>query len=138
VVIVDDSIVRGTTSARLVTLVREAGAAEVHMRISSPPVTHPCFYGIDTSDRTKLIAAQQSTEEIRRMIGADSLEYLTEEQLLSAFGVSDVTRHQFCNACFTGRYPTRLYANMEKGILEKTRTPAVAGKPLPMRKRVAG
>jgi amidophosphoribosyltransferase len=121
VVIVDDSLVRGTTSARLVGLVRAAGASEVHMRISSPPVTHPCFYGIDTSDRTKLIAAQQSIPEIQRSIGADSLAYLTEEEMLSAFGIRDTRSHPFCNACFTGRYPTRLYDSMQKDILEKTR-----------------
>jgi amidophosphoribosyltransferase len=122
VVVVDDSIVRGTTSAHLVSLVRGAGASAVHMRISSPPVTHPCFYGIDTSDRTKLIASHLSLPEIQRLIGADSLGYLTEEQLLSAFGVTDMRQHSFCNACFTGRYPTQLYASMEKDILEKTRT----------------
>ncbi|HEX3272733.1 MAG TPA: amidophosphoribosyltransferase [Ktedonobacterales bacterium] len=110
VVIVDDSIVRGTTSARLINLVRAAGATEAHMRISSPPVTHPCYYGIDTSDRTKLIAANQSIAEIQEQIGADSLAYLTEEQMLAAFGVGDVKSHPFCNACFTGRYPTRLPA----------------------------
>jgi amidophosphoribosyltransferase len=110
VVIVDDSIVRGTTSARLIDLVRGAGATEAHMRISSPPVTHPCYYGIDTSDRTKLIAANQSVAEIQKRIGADSLAYLTEEQMLAAFDVTDVNAHPFCNACFTGRYPTRLPA----------------------------
>ncbi len=121
VVLVDDSIVRGTTSARLVSLVRSAGATAVHMRISSPPVTHPCFYGIDTSDRTKLIAAQLSVPGIQQLIGADTLGYLTEEQLLSAFGVTDMQHHSFCNACFTGRYPTALYQSMEKDMLEKTR-----------------
>jgi amidophosphoribosyltransferase len=110
VVIVDDSIVRGTTSARLIDLVRAAGATEAHMRISSPPVTHPCYYGIDTSDRTKLIAANQSIAEIQEQIGADSLAYLTEEQMLAAFGVGDAKSHPFCNACFTGRYPTSLPA----------------------------
>src|SRR5260221_636000 len=121
VVLVDDSIVRGTTSARLVSLVRSAGATAVHMRISSPPVTHPCFYGIDTSDRTKLIAAQLSVPGIQQLIGADTLGYLTEEQLLSAFGVTDMQHHSFCNACFTGRYPTALYQSMEKDMLAKTR-----------------
>ncbi|HEY7350379.1 MAG TPA: amidophosphoribosyltransferase [Ktedonobacterales bacterium] len=120
VVIVDDSLVRGTTSARLVSLVRAAGATEVHMRISSPPVRHPCFYGIDTSDRTKLIAAQQSIPEIQQFIGADSLAYLTEEQMLGAFGITDTNTHPFCNACFTGNYPTRLYNNMQKHMLEKS------------------
>jgi amidophosphoribosyltransferase len=121
VVLVDDSLVRGVTSARLVDLVRGAGAREVHLRISSPPVTHPCFYGIDTSDRTKLVAAQRSVEEIRALIGADSLSYLSEEEMLRALGATDTRQHRFCNACFTGRYPTALYAEMRKDILEKTR-----------------
>jgi amidophosphoribosyltransferase len=121
VVLVDDSLVRGVTSARLIELVRGAGAAEVHLRISSPPVTHPCFYGIDTSDRTKLVAAQRSVEEIRQMIGADSLEYLTENQMLRALGATNTRKHRFCNACFTGRYPTRLYADMRKDIFQKPR-----------------
>ena len=139
VVLVDDSIVRGTTSQRLIGLVREAGAPEVHLRISSPPVTHPCFYGIDTSDRTKLIAAQQSVAEIQRSIGADSLAFLTEEQMLSAFDVTDMAHHPFCNACFTGRYPTRLYEDMQKDLLERARTPQPP-KPLTLtraRKRAA-
>jgi amidophosphoribosyltransferase len=121
VVLVDDSLVRGVTSARLVELVRGAGAREVHLRISSPPVTHPCFYGIDTSDRTKLVAAQRSVEEIRDLIGADSLAYLTEEDMLRALGATDTRHHRFCNACFSGQYPTPLYAEMRKDILEKTR-----------------
>ncbi len=119
VVIVDDSLVRGTTSARLVSLVREAGAREVHMRISSPPVTHPCYYGIDTSDRTMLIAANQSIAEIQKRIGADSLVYLTEEQMLRALGSEDVGSHPFCNACFTGRYPTKLYDLTQKHAFER-------------------
>jgi amidophosphoribosyltransferase len=125
VVIVDDSLVRGTTSAHLVRLVRTAGATEVHLRIGSPPITHPCFYGIDTSDRTKLIAAQQSVANIERFIGADSLAYLSEEEMLRAFGVTDRQHHPFCNACFTGKYPTRLYEDMRKDILEKTRSPVL-------------
>jgi amidophosphoribosyltransferase len=127
VVVVDDSLVRGTTSARLVNLVREAGASEVHMRISSPPVTHPCFYGIDTSDRTKLIAAKQSITQIQRHIGADSLAFLTEEQMLSAFD-ADPQAHQFCNACFTGRYPTRLYEDVRKHTFEGGQAPVVLGR----------
>ncbi|HEY7878840.1 MAG TPA: amidophosphoribosyltransferase, partial [Gemmatimonadaceae bacterium] len=119
VVIVDDSLVRGTTSARMVSLVREAGAREVHMRISSPPVTHPCFYGIDTSDRTMLIAANQSVAEIQKRIGADSLVYLTEEQMLHALGSDDADNHPFCNACFTGKYPTRLYDLTQKHAFER-------------------
>ncbi|HEY7781982.1 MAG TPA: amidophosphoribosyltransferase [Ktedonobacterales bacterium] len=121
VVLVDDSIVRGITSARLVELVRAAGAAEVHLRISSPPVAHPCFYGIDTSDRTKLVAAMRSVPQIQTLIGADSLAYLTEAELLSAFGETDLEHHPFCNACFTGCYPTRLYTTPSKDVLEPPR-----------------
>ena len=105
VVMVDDSIVRGTTSARLVGLLRGAGARAVHVRISSPPVAHSCFYGIDTSQREELIAAARTVEEIREFIGADSLSFLDEASMLSAFGGSPGDGHGFCNACFTGRYP---------------------------------
>jgi len=102
VVVVDDSIVRGTTSRKLVQMIRQAGAREVHMRISSPPTTHPCFYGIDTPTRGELIASAHSVEEIREYLGADSLAYLSER------GMYAFTRNGgegFCDACFTGRYP---------------------------------
>lgn len=102
VVIIDDSIVRGTTSRKIIKMVRLAGAKEVHMRISSPPTTHPCFYGIDTPTRRELIASSHSVEEIRRYITADSLQYLSLEGLLTT-----VQPHQqdYCAACFTGKYP---------------------------------
>ena len=103
VVLIDDSIVRGTTSRKIVGMVREAGAREVHMRISSPPTTGPCYYGIDTPLKTELIASSHSTEEIRRSIGADSLAYLTHDGLLAAIGDAKGDRH--CTACFSGRYP---------------------------------
>lgn len=110
VVMIDDSIVRGTTSGRLVELLREAGATEVHVRISSPPVTHSCFYGIDTSTRDELIAATKSVEEIREAIGADSLAYLSAEGMLKAIGrVDDSPNRGHCLACFTGQYPTEIY-----------------------------
>jgi amidophosphoribosyltransferase len=101
VVVVDDSIVRGTTSQKLVHMIRQAGASEVHMRISSPPTTHPCFYGIDTPTREELIASAHSIPEIREFLGADSLAYLSVE------GMYAFTRslRGFCDACFTGRYP---------------------------------
>ena len=86
VVMVDDSIVRGTTSKRIVTLLREAGAKEVHVRISSPPIKNPCFYGIDTSTHEELIASNNSVEEIREMIGADSLAFLSVEGLVEGIG----------------------------------------------------
>ncbi|MED3721152.1 amidophosphoribosyltransferase [Geobacillus stearothermophilus] len=109
VVMVDDSIVRGTTSRRIVTMLREAGAVEVHVRISAPPITHPCFYGIDTSSREELIATKHSVEEIRRLIGADSLAFLSQEGMLEAIGRLDVSPERGqCLACFTGQYPTRI------------------------------
>jgi amidophosphoribosyltransferase len=106
VVLVDDSIVRGTTSRKIVSMVRAAGAREVHVRISSPPTTGPCFYGIDTPLRSELIAAAHSVEEIRRFIGADSLAYLSQEGLLAAVG--DPAEERFCTACFSGRYPVEV------------------------------
>jgi amidophosphoribosyltransferase len=105
VVLVDDSIVRGTTSRKIVRLVREAGATEVHVRISCPPTISPCYYGVDTPRREELIAANQSTEEIRKFLGADSLGYLSLEALRKA--VED-TERKFCTSCYTGSYPTEL------------------------------
>jgi amidophosphoribosyltransferase len=103
VVLIDDSIVRGTTSKKIVGMVRAAGAAQVHMRISSPPTTGPCYYGIDTPLKSELIASRNTVEEIRQYIGADSLAYLSPEGLLRAVNDSGGERH--CTACFTGKYP---------------------------------
>ncbi len=103
VVLIDDSIVRGTTSAKIVGMVRDAGAREVHMRISSPPTTGPCYYGIDTPRKAELIAATHTVDEIRARIGADSLAYLSEAGLLAA--VDDTAGNRHCTACFSGRYP---------------------------------
>lgn len=110
VIMVDDSIVRGTTSRRIVNMLKEAGATEVHVVISSPPIQNPCFYGIDTSTREELIASDHSVEEIRELIGADSLTFLSVEGMLEAIGRNEPgeTRGQ-CLACFTGRYPTEIY-----------------------------
>lgn len=102
VIMVDDSIVRGTTSRKIVKALRDAGAKEVHMRISSPPVTHPCFYGIDTDNQEQLIAATKSVEEIQAQIGVDSLAYLSWEGMLNA---TKEDPNSFCSACFTGDYP---------------------------------
>ena len=102
VVVVDDSIVRGTTSRKIVKMIRDAGAREVHMRISSPPTTSPCYYGIDTPNRSELIASSHDSEEIRRYITADSLAYLSEAGMYAFLGGP---RSGFCDACFTGRYP---------------------------------
>ncbi len=103
VVLIDDSIVRGTTSRKIVRMVREAGAREVHMRISCPPTIGPCYYGIDTPLKSELIASSHSVEEIRRFVEADSLAYLSHEGLLEAVGDDAGRRH--CTACFSGRYP---------------------------------
>jgi amidophosphoribosyltransferase len=102
VIVVDDSIVRGTTTRAMVTMLREAGATEVHLRISSPPFRWPCFYGIDTPDRTELLAAINSVEEIVEFLDVDSLEYLTLDHLVTAI---DAPGAGFCNACLTGIYP---------------------------------
>jgi amidophosphoribosyltransferase len=102
VVIVDDSIVRGTTSRKIVKALKDAGATEVHMRVSSPPVTHPCFYGIDTDNQDQLIAATKSVSEIAQQIGVDSLAFLRRESMLTAAQDND---SHFCSACFTGDYP---------------------------------
>ncbi|KEO81543.1 amidophosphoribosyltransferase [Tumebacillus flagellatus] len=117
VVLIDDSIVRGTTSGRIVTMLREAGAVQVHVRIASPPVTHSCFYGIDTSAKEELIASRKSVEEIREYIGADSLAYLSESNMMRAFGIEG-SDHGHCNACFNGKYPTEIYEDLSKMILE--------------------
>ncbi len=107
VVLVDDSIVRGTTSKKIVEMVRQAGAAEVHMRISSPPTTHSCFYGIDTPERSKLLAARHSVEEMASLIGADSLAFISIDGLYRALlqGERNNASPQYCDACFTGDYP---------------------------------
>jgi amidophosphoribosyltransferase len=101
-VVVDDSIVRGTTTKRIVELLRTAGAREVHLRISAPPIHHPCFYGIDTQVETELIAASNSVDEIRAFVGADTLGYLSIRGVLAAL---DLPYDRFCFACFDGRYP---------------------------------
>lgn len=105
VVLVDDSIVRGTTSGKIVRMLRASGATEVHVRISSPPIRFPCFYGIDTSSRGELVAATTSVEEIRRMIGAESLGYLSQAGLVEALHLA---RGRLCMACLDGQYPTAL------------------------------
>ena len=110
VVMVDDSIVRGTTSQRIVQLLKEAGAKEVHVRIASPPLKYPCFYGIDIQTRKELIAANHSIEEIRQLITADSLSFLSEQGLIDAIGLPfDAPYSGLCMAYFNGDYPTPLY-----------------------------
>ncbi|SEA90138.1 amidophosphoribosyltransferase [Thalassobacillus cyri] len=112
VVMVDDSIVRGTTSRRIVKMLKEAGATEVHVRIASPPIKNPCYYGIDTSTSGELIAANHSLEEMQDIIGADSLAFLSVEGLEDAiYEGSQSMEHGACAACFTGNYPTEIYPN---------------------------
>ena len=103
VVVVDDSLVRGTTSRQIVDMIRAAGAREVHLRISSPPATHPCFYGVDTPTEDQLIASRRTVEEIRAFILADSLAYLAIEDLRGAMAAGE--GQGFCCACFDGGYP---------------------------------
>ena len=108
VVVIDDSIVRGTTSKQIVHMLREAGAAEIHLRITSAPLRHPCYYGVDTSTEAELISARMGVEETGRFIGADSLAFLSEAGMLEA-----VRRSDLCMACFNGEYPTALYSHEE-------------------------
>jgi amidophosphoribosyltransferase len=108
VVLVDDSIVRGTTSRKIVRMVRAAGASEVHMRISCPPTVSPCFYGVDTPQKSELIGATHSIEEIRQFIGADSVGYLSLEGMLDAVGPG---KRSYCTSCYTGRYPVAVPSN---------------------------
>ena len=121
VILVDDSIVRGTTSRKIVEMVRAAGAAEVHMRISSPPTTHSCFYGIDTPERGKLLAARHSVDEMAELIGADSLAFISLDGLYRALGQHgrDAAKPHYCDACFTGEYPIAL-----PDMLRQHRAPA--------------
>ena len=107
IVLIDDSIVRGTTSKKIVRMLKDAGAREVHMRISSPPTSWPCYYGIDTPERRDLIASTHTQDEIRDYIEADSLGYLSEEGMLEAVRNADDPRGLYCTACFTGKYPMR-------------------------------
>ncbi len=104
VVVVDDSIVRGTTTPRIVALIREAGATEVHVRITSPPIVHPCYLGVDMATYDELIAANLTIDEIRIKINADSLGYLSKEGLVASTGRG---RENFCMGCLTGEYPNR-------------------------------
>jgi amidophosphoribosyltransferase len=105
IVLIDDSIIRGTTSRKIVRMVRAAGATEVHLRISCPPTISPCFYGVDTPRKRELIAANQSIEEVRKFIEADSLSYLSLDGLKKCCG--DGEENTYCTACYTGVYPTQ-------------------------------
>ena len=115
-VVVDDSIVRGTTTPKVVEMLRRAGAKEVHMRICAPPIKHPCHFGIDMATQWELIASKQGVEEIRQHIGADSLAYLTIEGLMVAV---EQPKDSFCTACFTGEYPMPVQLQMDKLVFER-------------------
>jgi amidophosphoribosyltransferase len=117
VVVVDDSIVRGTTTGPIVAMLRRAGAAEIHVRIHSPEMRHPCYMGVDTGRRGELIAASHTTDEIRRAIGADTLGYLSKEGMLAAIGGR---RGSHCTACFDGAYPTDVPLELDKLALERS------------------
>jgi amidophosphoribosyltransferase len=133
VIVVDDSIVRGTTTPRVVEMLRRAGATEVHMRITSPPITHPCFYGVDMATRGELIAANQSVEEIRRHIDADSLGYLSLQGTTEATGLA---QGQHCTACFSGEYPSEVPLQFDKFALESDIEQPDHEIPMPPRKPV--
>lgn len=125
VAIVEDSIVRGTTSRGRVRALRQAGAKEIHMRVSCPPLISPCFYGIDFPTKKELIATKYSIEEIREFIGVDSLKYISLDGMLSSMMLP---KEEFCTACFTGNYPTKICKPPSKKALEKTRCQGVAKK----------
>ncbi len=118
VVMVDDSIVRGTTIGPTIKMIRDAGAVEVHVRVASPPIKHPCFYGIDTANQNELIASRLSVEEIRKYIGADSLGYLSLAGLVRAIGVK---KDKLCCACLDGKYPVEVSkeAKLSKFVFEE-------------------
>ncbi|MEZ5692033.1 MAG: amidophosphoribosyltransferase [Rickettsiales bacterium] len=118
VILVDDSIVRGTTSKKIVTMIREAGAAEIHMRIASPPTTHSCFYGVDTPRREQLMASNHSIEDMGKLIGVDSLDFISIDGMYRAVaGIErDAEKPQFCDACFSGNYPIALTDAENSGL----------------------
>jgi amidophosphoribosyltransferase len=120
IALVDDSIVRGTTTPRIVAMLRRAGAAEVHLRICAPPIRHACYLGVDTAPEDTLIANSHEVEEIRQLVGADSLGYLSLEGLNKAIGLPE---REMCNACFHGRYPMPIDGVVEKLALESSRAP---------------
>ncbi|MEL7209089.1 MAG: phosphoribosyltransferase family protein, partial [Actinomycetota bacterium] len=114
-VVVDDSIVRGTTTRAMIQMLREAGATEIHLRVSSPPYRWPCHYGMDTGDRGELLAAQMTVDEIRAYLGVDTLAYLGLDRLTDATGA---TGAGFCDACLTGEYPIAIPEHLSKQVLE--------------------
>jgi amidophosphoribosyltransferase len=129
-VVVDDSIVRGTTTRAMVQMLREAGAAEVHMRVSSPPYRWPCFYGMDTGTRGELLAANMEVEEIRDYLGVDTLAYLALERLINATGAATAG---YCTACLTGDYPVAVPVDLKAAnLVPSVRTEPSLQDPLPL------
>ncbi|HWJ63115.1 MAG TPA: hypothetical protein VNS19_14190, partial [Acidimicrobiales bacterium] len=124
VVVVDDSVVRGTTQKQLVKMLREAGAKEVHLRLTSPPIKWSCFYGIDTGERSELLANGLEIDEIRQYLNLDSIAFITLDRLISSTGTSGAG---FCDACFTGNYPVDVPITLSKGVLEADDSLAGAG-----------
>jgi amidophosphoribosyltransferase len=120
-VVVDDSIVRGTTQKQLTKMLREAGAREIHLRITSPPVKWPCFYGMDFGDHTELLASSLAVDEIREYLNVDSLAYVNLDRLKTATGAAGAG---FCDACFSGHYPVAVPVTLRKHLLEVPATPA--------------
>jgi amidophosphoribosyltransferase len=112
---IDDSLVRGTTAGRLVALLRDAGATEVHVRITCPPITHACHFGVDMGHDDDLISSRLALEELRKEIGCDSLAFLSLEGMMKAVGKED----GYCNACFTGAYPITITKRLSKGMFDQ-------------------
>ncbi len=115
IVVIDDSIVRATTGRKIIKMLRQYGAKEIHFRVSSPPTKYPCFYGIDTPTRAELIASSHTEEEINKYMGSNSLEYLSIESMKRALGDGE---YEYCDACFSGSYPSRFPRGMELGQME--------------------
>ena len=115
VIMIDDSLVRGTTAGRLVSLLRDAGASEVHVRITCPPITHACHFGVDMGHDNDLISSRLALEELRAEIGCDSLAFLSLEGMMKAVGKED----GYCNACFTGDYPITITKRLSKGMFDQ-------------------
>ncbi|MBX3313928.1 MAG: amidophosphoribosyltransferase [Actinobacteria bacterium] len=130
VVVVDDSVVRGTTQRQLVKMLREAGVTEVHLRLTSPPIKWSCFYGIDTGKRSELLAHNMTVEQIQRYLDVDSLAFITLDRLVASTGASGAG---FCDACFTGDYPVEVPVTLSKGVLEGGESPGECGgsRPIP-------
>jgi amidophosphoribosyltransferase len=118
-VVVDDSIVRGTTTKAKMDQLRAAGAKEIHLRISCPPIRHPCFFGVDFAEPSQLIASGREVEAIRQILGVDSLGYLSLDGMLDVVEMKSLSRDNYCTACFSGRYPIEVPVGTDKEVLQK-------------------